>query len=633
MDVPQSRSAPENAAVVIRGAGRLTAAAVGVAVTVATAVGLVLTPSSAKVEPAMVADPGPPEVTISIALGGATHGYVNPDVALAQGGTLTIANGDGVLHTVTSDALGTSGDPLFSFSVPARTTRSFALPSLAGGAYGFYCVFHPGMRGTLTVIGGPVGEVPAPPSFDQALRIPKVLSGDHITIPMKKADVRIMADGPKTTMWTYGGSYPGPTIERRAGQQTKVTFVHKLPKDAGSMTVHHHGGHNSSADDGQPTKHLIEKGATRTYTYALRDAGKPAPAAFNFYHDHRMHVTARNNWRGLQGMFLITDPKEKKLGLPTGKYDVPLHFSDRSFTASNQLSDPFGHAAHSGHGGMPGWMTGEHAPPNDATVGQRILVNGQYAPYLTVKPGLYRLRLLNASLFSAYDFALSDGSAFTQVGTGSGLLPAPVTRQDVLLGPAQRADVVVDFRGKAGQDVLLSTIPRSDSTGTGSRNAALMQFRVRGTTSQKARVPGKLRPLAPLKGVPGKVSKTWTFDLSEMHSGGQHGSFWSINGKMFKASRMDHKVRMNSVEKWKLRNTSDMTHYVHLHQEQWHTLSRDGDEPPPWEQGLEDTWRLDPGEEVVVAARFTDFPGVFMLHCHMLDHEDHGMMAQFEIVR
>ena len=115
-----------------------------------------------------------------------------------------------------------------------------------------------------------------------------------------------------------------------------------------------------------------------------------------------------------------------------------------------------------------------------------------------MKPGLYRLRLLNASLFSAYDFALSDGSAFTQVGTGSGLLPAPVTRQDVLLGPAQRADVVVDFRGKSGQDILLNTIPRSDdrASGTGSRNAALMQFRVRGTTSQKR---AGARPAAPAR--------------------------------------------------------------------------------------------------------------------------------------
>ena len=613
-----------------RGVKRLTAAAVGVAV----ALGLTLAPTSARVEaPGVAADPGPSAVTLSIGLGGAAHGYLNPDIALAQGGILTVANNDGVAHTVTSDALGTSGDPLFTFFVPARTTREFPLPLIAGGVYAFYCTFHPGMRGTLTVIGGPVGDVPVPPAFEQPLRIPKVLAGDHITIPMKKADVRIMAHGPKTSMWTYGGSYPGPTIVRRTGHATKVTFKHQLPRDAGKLTVHHHGGHQSSADDGQPTTYLIGKGDKRTYDYSLRDAGRPAPAAFNFYHDHRMHVTARNNWRGLQGMFLTTDPKEKRLGLPKGKYDVPLHFSDRTFTQNNQLVDPFPHqGGHAGHAGMHAWMTGPHAPPNDATVGQRILVNGQFAPYLTVKPGLYRLRLLNASLFSAYDFALSDGSAFTQVGTGSGLLPAPVTRQDVLLGPAQRADVVVDFRGKSGQDILLSTIPRSDNTGakpgTGSRNAALMQFRVRGTTAQKARVPGKLRPLAPLTGVPGKVSKTWTFDLSQRH----HGAFWSINGKMFEADRMDHKVRMNSAERWKLRNTSDMTHYVHLHQEQWHTLSRDGQEPPPWEQGLEDTWRLDPGESVVVAARFTDFPGVFMLHCHMLDHEDHGMMAQFEIL-
>ena len=100
-------------------------------------------------------------------------------------------------------------------------------------------------------------------------------------------------------------------------------------------------------------------------------------------------------------------------------------------------------------------------------------------------PGCYRLRLLNASLFSAYDFSLSDGRPFVQVGTGNGLLPHSVVRQDLLLGPAQRADVVVDFRGRRGEDVLLSTIPRSDgSHGTGSRSAAIMQFRVRGHAHQ-----------------------------------------------------------------------------------------------------------------------------------------------------
>ena len=192
-------------------------------------------------------------------------------------------------------------------------------------------------------------------------------------------------------MWTYGGAFPGPTIKRPTGSTTEVTFVNDLPQGSGSMTVHQHGGHQSSADDGQPTRFLIERGSRRTYTYPLTDAGEPMPAAFRFYHDHRMGLTARNNWYGLQGMFLVTDPAERQLGLPRGAYDVPLHLTDRSLDDENQLTDTFP-GPH-----MHDWMTGAHAPPNDATVGKRILVNGQFAPYLTVRPGKYRLRLLNAS--------------------------------------------------------------------------------------------------------------------------------------------------------------------------------------------------------------------------------------------
>lgn len=193
------------------------------------------------------------------------------------------------------------------------------------------------MRGRLT-IAGEAGEVPEPPAFEQPLRIPRVLTGSNLTIDMRRADVQVMPHGPKTRMWTYGGTFPGPTIKRPTGSSTQVTFVHDLPKKAGSLTVHQHGGHQSSADDGQPTRHLIRRGTRRTYTYPLLDNGKPMPAGFRFYHDHRMDLTARNNWRGLQGMFLVTDPREDVLGLPSGPFDLPLHFSDRSFTADNQLT-------------------------------------------------------------------------------------------------------------------------------------------------------------------------------------------------------------------------------------------------------------------------------------------------------
>jgi FtsP/CotA-like multicopper oxidase with cupredoxin domain len=561
--------------------------------------------------------------TIVIPLGGAASGFSPQDVSVERGGQLTVVNDDNMTHSVTSEAVGTQGDPLFDVVVPSHATRTLVLPATLGaGEFAFYCSFHPSMRGRLTITGEP-GEVPEPPQFEQPLRLPPVLTGSNLTIDMRRAEVQVMPHGPKTRMWTYGGTFPGPTIKRPTGSSTKVTFVHDLPKKAGSLTVHQHGGHQSSADDGQPTRQLIKRGSRRTYTFPLRDHGKPMPAGFRFYHDHRMDRTARNNWRGLQGMFLVTDEREDELGLPSGAFDLPLHFSDRSFTADNQLTDPFPSPV------MHEWMTGPQAPPDDATVGKRILVNGQFAPYLRVKPGLYRLRLLNAALFSAYDFSLSDGRPFVQVGTGNGLLPRSVVRQDLLLGPAQRADVVVDFRGQRGENVLLSTIPRSDGdVGTGSRSAAIMQFRVRGHAHQHARVPDRLRP-APRLHVPGKVAMTWTFDLTDH---GHHGSFWSINGKMFDPDRVDHRVRLGAVERWRLRNTSEVTHYVHLHEEQWRTISRNGERPPPWERGFEDTWRLDPGETVEVAARFTDYPGLFMVHCHMLDHEDHGMMAQFEVV-
>ncbi len=621
MALARSSFLPQTSAVALTGVGR-----VGMVAATAVLLGAALSlPSEGQLSRAAASRPVSDRMatTIVIPVGGAASGFSPQTVSVERGGAITVVNNDNVTHSVTSDAVGTQGDPLFDLVVPSHATRTLVIPpDLGAGQYAFYCTFHPHMRGMLVVAGEPGGEVPQPPAFEQALRIPEVLTGRNIKIHMERAKVAIMPHGPKTRMWTYGGTFPGPTIKRPTGSHTLVTFVHDLPKSAGSLTVHQHGGHQSSADDGQPTRQLIRRGTRRTYTYPLVESGKPMPGSFRFYHDHRMDRTARNNWRGLQGMFLVTDEREDKLGLPSGQYDIPLHFSDRSLTARNQLTDPFPSA------NMHEWMTGPQAPPDDATVGKRILVNGQFAPYLRVKPGRYRLRLLNASLFSAYDFALSSGRPFVQVGTGNGLLPSSVVRQDVLLGPAQRADVVVDFRGQRNQNILLSTIPRTDEgVGTGSRSAAIMQFRVRGHSHQRSRVPDRLRPVPKLD-VPDKVAMTWTFDLTE----DGHGSYWSINGEMFDPQRVDHQVLLGSTERWRLRNTSDMTHYVHLHEEQWQTISRNGERPPPWERGFEDTWRLDPGETVDVAARFTDYPGEFMVHCHMLDHEDHGMMAQFEVV-
>ena len=559
----------------------------------------------------------PDTATIEIVSTGVFAWKFSPaHTALAVGGTLTVHNATGITHTFTSNAKTPDGRPYFSVKLESGATKTVtAVPALHDGDYRFFCRIHPAMTGTLTVGAG--GKVPNGTTFEQRLTQPPRLHGKRLKIVMRKSKVRVLPHGPRTPMLTFGGTFPGPTIVRRAGEDTKVTFVNKLPRKVGAVTIHQHAGHQKSKFDGQPSSHLIRHGKKLTYDYPLRDAGTPLPAALRFYHDHRMDRTARNNWFGLQGMFLTTDPREARMGLPHGKYEIPLAVTDRSFDAHNQLTNPF--KGMSGMAGMGG--------PGTETTGDVILVNGRYAPYKRVSPGRYRLQLFNSSLFSSYNFALSNGRKFTQIGTGSGLLPRPIRRRHVLLGPAQRADVVVNFRHERGKRVVLKSVPRSalPKGASDSRRASLMQFRVSGSPGPRFTVPRVLTRIQHYP-VPQKIGKTWRFGLN----GHDH---WTINGKRFNPKRIDHRVRLGAAERWKLVNTTHFTHYIHLHEELWRTLARDGHPPPPWERGYEDTWRLDPGESVVVAARFTDYTGKFMIHCHMLDHEDDGMMATFKVVK
>ncbi len=573
---------------------------------------------------------GGTSATILIERGGAAHGFSTPTVRVAGDGTLSVTNLDTYDHTITSVALDSAGNPLFDVKVLHGTTVAIpAADDLASGTYAFYCRFHPNMRGTVVVDRAGGGTSAGEPEFDLPLVVPPLRTGSRIRLRMREAAVRTLPTGPRTRMWTYAGSWPGPTIKRPAGSDTAVTFVNDLPRKAGSMTVHLHGDHHDAVDDGQPTRFLIGHGLARTYHYPLTYGGAPEPGSFFWYHDHRMNHTARNNWRGLQGMFIVTGTTSRKLRLPKGTRDVPLMVSDRSFGTDNRLANPFAAGPRMVHhpGGM--FFTGEHAPPNDATVGTHVLVNGRYLPHTDVTATRYRLRLLNASSASAYAFALSDGRPLIQIGTGNGLLPRPVARQQILLGPAQRADVLVDFHGEEGSRVTLMSVPRTDSTtGTGTRTAPLMQFRVGRTARDRSRLPSTL-PSPELVRAPRKVSQTWTFDLS---GNPRTGTAWTVNGRPFEPDRVDYEVPLGTTQRWRMRNTSDMTHYVHIHAEQWRTVLRNGKRPPPWERGLEDTWRLDPGEVVEVAARFKDYTGPFMIHCHMLDHEDHGMMARFDVV-
>lgn len=430
---------------------------------------------------------------------------------------------------------------------------------------------------------------PTPTPFSHPLVFPPVTTEANVSIGIDEACVQIL-DGPCTNMWTYGGTYPGLTVRRPTGQTTDVTFTNNLDPAAGELTVHNHGNHSSAANDGQPDDLLIPTGGSRIYTYDGLEEGANQRGKMQFYHDHRMDVTGRNIWMGLTGMYIVDDPADP-VTLPSGAFDLPLAIADRQFDANNQIPYVF--------------------DPNGVT-GDWILVNGVYQPYLETGDRKYRLRILDASNHRTYNLALSTGDSFTQIGTESGLLPAPVARTQMRMGPAERLDVVVDFAGKLGQDVYLN------DTLTGKQ---LLKFHVDQHVADDSTIPATLRPLPDI-GQP-TVTRNWSFDRTSGH--------WTINGLRFDPNRVDAQPILGTTEKWVFTNPTGQPHTVHMHDVSQQCVSRNGGPCYVYET-MKETWYLAPGDTVEVKLKFTDHTGMYMLHCHMLEHEDDGMMTQFEVV-
>jgi FtsP/CotA-like multicopper oxidase with cupredoxin domain len=391
-------------------------------------------------------------------------------------------------------------------------------------------------------------------------------------------------------MWTYGGTYPGLTIRRPTGQMTHVTFTNNLDPSAGALTVHNHGNHSSPENDGQPEDFLIGTGQSRTYTYTGLEEGMPERGTMHFYHDHRMDVNGRNVWMGLAGLYIVDDPADPPM-LPSGNFDVPLAIADRQFDGNNQIPYVF--------------------DPTGVT-GDKILINGVYQPYFDVGDRKYRLRILNASNARIYNLVLSSGDLFIQIGTESGLLPGPVARADMRMGPAERLDVVVDFAGRLGQDVYLV------DTLTGMQ---LLKFRVAQHLIDDSSIPPALRPVPDI-GEP-TVTRYWRFDHTAGH--------WTINGLRFDPKRVDARPVLGTTERWIFTNATGMPHTAHMHDVYQQCLSRDGGACYSYET-MKETWYLDPGETIELKLKFTDYTGMYMLHCHMIEHADDGMMAQFEVI-
>jgi FtsP/CotA-like multicopper oxidase with cupredoxin domain len=343
---------------------------------------------------------------------------------------------------------------------------------------------------------------------------------------------------------------------------------------------------------------------SRTYTYPNTQR-----AATLWYHDHRMDYTAPQVYRGLFGLHLIRDEEEDRLALPHGGREVPLVIADRAFAADGSFHYP---ALKDGPGVDPAYMEG--------VIGDVILVNGAPWPVLEVDAARYRFRILNASNARRYELAFSTGPAkFTQIGSDGGLLGAPVDHQTLVVAPAERFDVVVDFsQYQPGTELTL--VNKLDK----GRVGEVMRFKVVRKATDDSNIPAKLSSYSAAPEPAGVVRRQWRFRRGDV---GTHKG-WTINGKPFDPQVMQAQVQLGQYEIWSF--VTDVHHPVHVHLAPFQVLRRGGKEPSEYDVGWKDTVDIRPAEVVDVLVRFTSHKGKYLIHCHNLEHEDMAMMAGFE---
>jgi spore coat protein A len=448
--------------------------------------------------------------------------------------------------------------------------------------------------------------------------------------------VRVHRDVPPTRMWTYAGSFPGPTFETRSGRGLLVEWANELPErhilpidhgvcGAGAdvpdvrAVVHVHGARVAPESDGYPEA-WYPPGRSAIYHYPNRQ-----DAATLWYHDHTMGIERLNQYAGLLGLFLIRDDVEDALGLPTGRYEVPIILSDRLFDAQGQLVYPTS--------GDP------QAPWVPELQGDALLVNGKLYPYLEVEPRRYRFRVLNASNSRLYDLSLSSGQPLVQIGTDQGLLPAPAPILVLTLAPAERADLTIDFSHAAGQSVVLR-----------SQTFELLEFRVgaKRTVAKSPPLPAKLRPINGPSASAAVTTRKLT--LNEYEVPKTQAMVMLLNASRWR-DPVTEKPLLGSVEVWEFVNLTEDIHPIHLHLVRFRLLERqpfDADTynsqrgkmilvgkpvpPGPEEAGWKDTVRAYPGMITRIVIQFEPFAGRYLWHCHLLEHAANEMMRPFEVM-
>ncbi|MFE3444143.1 multicopper oxidase family protein [Nocardia sp. NPDC059180] len=408
-----------------------------------------------------------------------------------------------------------------------------------------------------------------------------------------------MLPGKATPTWGYNGSVLGPALRARRGERVAFTITNNLPE---ATTVHWHGMRVPARCDGGPHQ-TIEAGGTWSPEWTVDQ-----PAATLWYHPHPHGSTEKHVYRGLSGFFLIDDEHADGLDLPRryGVDDIPLVIQDRRFAADGRLD--------------------ETDSSTYGLLGDTIITNGISDAHLSVRTERVRLRILNGSSSRLFNLARSDDRPFDLIATDGGFLEKPLSLSRMQLSPGERAEIVLELR--AGQTLTLRSLPIEPRAGLSDPaefgfddTFDILTLRAAPQLTPSPALPGALATITPL----GAAATTRSFELQ----------WYMINGQRMDMNRIDLTVQAGATEVWEVRNADNWPHNFHIHDVRFQVIGIDGLPPPQALSGWKDTVYTEPGRTYTLAMRFsghTDPTYPYMYHCHLLHHEDQGMMGQFLVL-
>jgi spore coat protein A, manganese oxidase len=506
-------------------------------------------------------------------------------------------------------------------------------------------------------------------------------SGEIVEIEMLQFQQKVHRDLPPTTVWGYNGSWPGPTIEAKSGETLNINWTSKLPPahllpidhsihgaestlPSVRNVAHLHGACTLPDDDGYPEAWFTAHGEHGP-KFNPRPSAYPncQPSTTLWYHDHALGITRLNVYAGLAGFYLIRDEEEKALNLPQGDFEIPLMLQDRLFHRDGSLYYP---KVINGPREHPIWIQEFYGDMN--------CVNGKVMPFLEVEPRKYRFRILNAANSRFYHLRLFNSDAtgkitsesfdvpsFQQIGSDGGLLPAPLELRYLLLGPAERFDVIVDFFGCEGKCFsLVNDAPAPYTMGGQYLAEDVMLFKVTRPLSGKdtSTVPDALVPFEPLS--PTYATRERLLLVSEKERPSDGYVVIGLLGNARWHEPITEDPRAGSTEIWSFINITGDVHPLHVHLVQFQVLNRQAFDVPTYQQtgrlvftgkpmapegnerpARKDTIKSYPGYVTRIIMRF-DLPHrapvtpgqelLYVWHCHILEHEDNEMMRPYKVI-